>query len=400
MKLSEDPKFVFYLKKYNRYSIKALLGSIERYGIKNNNIYIKQNLNEVLEFISKTQNVTLLLSFPTPQVFEIEKEIKEIKKTKKDLIIIVGGPHASGIPSHCFKIGVDKVVIGEGEKVIIEILKNPYHRSKIIVGEKITLDEYPSFSKEFKIFGPIELTRGCPFSCTYCQTPRIFGQKPRHRSIDKIVEEVEIRLKHGRKDIRFISPNALGYGAEFKECKLEKIEELLKTIRKILKNKGRIFFGTFPSEIRPEFITKDTVKILKENVNNNNITIGAQSGSERILELIKREHGVEDVVKAVEILTKNGFLVNVDFMFGLPEETEKDRRDTIRLMELLVKKGARIHAHTFIPLPGTPLFSKTSSEIDRNFIQRVEHFISSGNLFGQWKKQLELRKKILKKLIS
>ena len=78
------------------------------------------------------------------------------------------------------------------------------------------LDSYPPFAK---ILAPIEISRGCPWGCAYCQTPRLFGTCMRHRSIPIIAE-----FARRHKDIRFTSPNSLAYGSDGRRPRLEKVE--------------------------------------------------------------------------------------------------------------------------------------------------------------------------------
>ncbi len=390
--------FIFYKTKYNRYSLKALLGAIEKYGL-SENVLVEESIEEIKKIIKRNKKGIVLFSFPTTEVFNIELHLKQLNKLKKsfEIMLVAGGPHASGIPEQTLRMGFDIVVEGEGEEIVKDLLENPFDKKgKILKGKEVSLDNYPSFSKKFKIFGAIEITRGCPFMCAFCQTPRIFGITPRHRSIKRILEEVEIRVKWGKKDIRFITPNALGYGAKGKEPDFSTVEELLREIRKIGGKNVKIFLGTFPSEIRPDFVTQESARILKAYVDNDNITIGAQSGSDRMLEILRRGHGVKDVINAVKILRKQGFKVNVDFIFGFPEEKEKDAKESLKTMRLLIKMGARIHAHSFLPLPQTPLFGKETSPIPSYFLKEIENFISKGALFGQWKKQIQLGEKLCK----
>ena len=72
----------------------------------------------------------------------------------------------------------------------------------------------------------------------------------------------------GLRDVRFISPNAFSYGSiNGRKPNIRAIEELLEGIRGIIGPKGRIFFGTFPSEVRPEFVSEDILEVIKKYVN-------------------------------------------------------------------------------------------------------------------------------------
>ncbi|RLG21732.1 TIGR04013 family B12-binding domain/radical SAM domain-containing protein, partial [Methanosarcinales archaeon] len=186
----------------------------------------------------------------------VYKEVDEHRK-KLNAIWVAGGPHPSARPQEVLE-HFDYVVVGEGERVLpklIEVLRRGEIPEIEGVGrieegemifkpqrEYVNIDEYPPFSQQ--MMAPIEITRGCPHSCGFCQTPRLFGRKMRHRSIGKIVKYAKYR------DVRFISPNALAYGSDGTKPNLEKVEKLLSS----LKGK-RVFFGTFPCEVRPEFVS-------------------------------------------------------------------------------------------------------------------------------------------------
>jgi B12-binding domain/radical SAM domain protein len=187
--------------------------------------------------------------------------------------------------------------------------------------------------------------------------------------------------------IRFISPDAFAYGSDGRGLALDKVAALLKGTRAILGEKGQIFFGTFPSEVRPDHVTRETIELTRRYATNKRLVIGAQSGSARMLKVIRRGHTVEDIYRAAELAAAYGFSADVDFIFGLPGETEKDAELTLKVIEDLVALGARIHAHTFMPLPQTPF----AGEIPVPLSARTEKFLrtlcSRGRAFGQWEKQ-------------
>lgn len=369
---------IFLYTKQNRYSINSLLTSLQTSLeiLENCNIKLIYTEDEIIKNIEsetkKYKKTILLISFATPQIDSIKSLVSKIKKTE-NLILICGGPHPTGSPETALKLGFDIVVLHEAEDTILQLIKklindedfsNINNLSYIKDGKIITtkiklsdvdLNKYPAVPYYFNRYGPIEITRGCPYNCSFCQTPQIFGTKLRHRSIERICEAVEIMASKGLYDTRFITPSLFLYGSnDGKNLNLDKLEELFKSVSKIIKPKGKLFIGTFPSEVRPEHINEDTVYLLKKYADNDNITIGVQSGSEKILNLCNRQHTIRDVYNAVELLTKANFKVNLDFIFGLPYETEKDILQTKNLIEDLISKyNVRIHPHIFMPLPKT-----------------------------------------------
>ena len=181
--------------------------------------------------------------------------------SSSESITIVGGPHASACPREVAEYA-DYVIVGEGEFTLPRLLAQIERGGdKNIPGVAtadfsapqdtcVRLDAYPAFSRTK---GYVEISRGCPFSCGYCQTPHLFGHCMRHRSIDAIAEYAN-RYEHAR----FVSPNAFAYGSDGLHPRWEKIERLF------LKLKHAIYFGTFPSEVRPEFICEESLSLIAQ----------------------------------------------------------------------------------------------------------------------------------------
>jgi radical SAM superfamily enzyme YgiQ (UPF0313 family) len=153
-----------------------------------------------------------------------------------------------------------------------------------------------------------------------------------------------------------LSPNSFAYGSPHGSgTNPEAVKYLLKGLRG-LSPMVELYFGTFSSEVRPEFVSNEMMEVVRPYINNKYFTIGAQSASDQLLKKINRGHTFEDVKKAIDIITDYDFGVDVDFIFGLPDEKQEDIDITIDYFNEILKstKKIRIHAHTFMPLPGTP----------------------------------------------
>lgn len=402
----------------NRSSVRALLGAIETCSLDDElDIHILESAGDLIESsdaLKEREPIIFALSFFTTQFWDAQNIITSIREIfGKKAIIVCGGPHPTGDPQGTLAIGADVVVIGEGEETFVELLRAIAHgkdyreisgiayrddSGELEINKKhnpIELDKYFPFSRKFRKYGAIEISRGCSHLCNFCQTPRIFGSKIRHRSVEKIIDAALALKKRGIKDIRTISPNALAYGSnDGRTPNLEAVETLLRELKRDGGKDCKIFFGSFPSEVRPETVSPEAMLILKEYVSNDNIVVGAQSGSERILNLYRRGHQVSDTLNAARAIVGAGFIANVDFIFGFPDETESDVKETMTLMNDLVKLGARIHAHAFLPLAGTLLWGKQPKEISSDLLHLIDKKISSGRLFGQWQTQVELGRRI------
>jgi B12-binding domain/radical SAM domain protein len=261
-------------------------------------------------------------------------------------------------------------------------------------GEHIDLNDFPACAPRFRRFGPVEITRGCIYACKFCQTPFVNKARFRHRSVENIVEAVHAMKAREFIDYRFISPSSLSYGSADESVNLAAIESLLSSVRQAAGKTARIFFGTFPSEVRPEHVSKDVLKLLKQFVNNDNLIIGGQSGSQAVLDLSHRGHTVDAIIRAVELSVNAGFVPNVDFLFGLPGETQLDRNKTSRLIERLVGMGAKIHSHTFMPLPGTPFRSAAPGDVDAGTRKQIVTLTSQGKAYGKWRSQIEVAQRL------
>lgn len=414
---------VLYYDKRVKYSLNPLIASIDL--IKGNDVYLVEDRNvlfRVIDYVSNKYSkcivgFSLLTTFLTDSDFlNLILEVNKYAHMKK-CITIVGGPHATGDPVGCIEsLGFDYVFIGEGEESVREFIESlvdnldPLSVKGIVFKfdderiqytgfrKPVNLDEYHPFPYWRYLFNPVEITRGCVYGCKYCQVSYLHGFSMRHRSVEKIVYYVKLMIDGGIRDIRFISPNSLSYGSSTPgRVNYSSIDELLSKLYVLASKYGaRIFFGTFPSEVRPDYIDDDVLKIIKKYVCNREIIIGAQSGSDRLLREISRKHSVEDVLNAVELIIKHGFKPIVDFIIGLPGETLDDLVDTLNVIEKLVSQGSRIRLHSFIPLPGTPLGYVKPSEIPEWFKQRVIKYIGMGKVYGEWIKQEELSRKIIK----
>jgi B12-binding domain/radical SAM domain protein len=334
------------------------------------------------ELVHEPQRDVTMYSFCTPEKNRIYSEVE--KKKEDGIVFIAGGPHASGAPREVLRY-FDIALIGEAEMSLPLLLEKLRKRESIKdvpgiayrEGEKIIINPPPTpidlneFSKPYKFKAPVEIARGCPHGCKYCQTPGIFGRKMRFRAPENVVKMVK-----RYKEIRFISPDSFRYGGE-------KREEWIKKLFKVLEGK-KIYFGTFPSEVRPDSVSEDILSLISEHCENRSIHIGAQSGSERVLKEIARGHGVSEVYEACEMILSNGLKPIVDVIFGLPCEKEEDQLLTLDMVKEIVKMGGEIRSHYFFPLPGTPYEKDRPSEISEEVKKIMGKLALKGYVRGIW----------------
>jgi B12-binding domain/radical SAM domain protein len=384
---------IFFYHRLNCYSFNALAGSMDADPeISDFPVDIALTAEQLHAFasarIGRHSRAAAVLSILTSQFGEMRRLMQKLRSDFGPRItIIAGGPHATACPGDVLDAGADVVCRGEAEITFPEVIRNlskDCEFEKVLSpAEPVNLDNFFSFSPKRGMFGPIEITRGCAFACSYCQTSHIFGVQLRHRSIDTIVRQAEALRSVNRKVVRLLSPNAFSYGSlDGRQINFTAIRELLAALRSSLEKNTKIIFAHFPSEVRPEHVVPETLDLLKEFADNDEIVIGAQSGSPRMLQACHRSHDVDSALRAVALSRRCGYKVIVDFIFGLPGETESDLRQTLTVIKEMVRMGARIHPHIFSPLPQTPFAKEKPGTISPEAAKALERIRSLRGVYG------------------
>jgi len=404
----------FILTPYNKNSIAALTGVLETdprtealplHFVRTRGDWVRR----VARLARNHERLIVALSLATSNAPAVAQELARLRTLDlPGVTVIAGGPHPSGDPPGTLDMGVDAVVVGEGE-ITLPALVERLLAEESIVGlpgvvtrdangqivhgprpPRVDLDDYPPCGLRHRRFGPIEISRGCPWACSFCQTPFLFGGRMRHRSVEAIAAWLDLACAAGYRYARFVTPDAFAYGSEDgKTPNLEAIERLLwEAGRRV--GRDQVYFGSFPSEVRPENVTPETVALVTKYAANDNLVFGAQTGSPRLLRALRRGHTVEDVYRATELTVRAGLIPYVDFIFGLPGETEEDRELTLRMIADLTAMGGVIHSHTFMPLPGTPLAHAQPGRVDSQWHTLLDRLASQGQHIGQWRKQEQL----------
>lgn len=348
-------------------------------------------------------------SFYSPDFAKTARDLEHVKTKTPDIDVlhVAGGVHATAEPLATLRAGFDLAAIGEGEltvRALVSAVENGGDpralrgTAHLDEGGRLVshgpgdradpLDDFPAYNAKHKKWNALEITRGCVYACSFCQTPFMFKARFRHRSVANVRTQVDHMTREGSKFVRFLTPTSLSYGSSDTSVNIDAVEELLASVREAVGRDGKVFFGTFPSEIRPEHVTERALAVLKKWVDNGTLVIGGQSGSDRVLEQTRRGHTVADVVRAVDLAVAAGFQPDVDFLLGLPGETPEDRLASMQLAERIVAKGARIHSHAFMPLPGTPLRDAVPEPIEEKTMLAMSRLESKGRAYGQWRRQM------------
>ncbi|MFH0805678.1 MAG: radical SAM protein, partial [Patescibacteria group bacterium] len=187
---------------------------------------------------------------------------------------------------------------------------------------------------------PILTSRGCAFDCIHCVSKSIWKRKIRYRSSENIIAEIEECInKYNIKEFSIIDDNfTLNKNRAIEFC------------QKVIEKKLPIAWICFS---RADGINDELVKIMAK-AGCKKISLGLESGSQKILDLMRKQTTIEQGKNAVEIIRKNKILVHASFMIGNIGETKETARETIDFAKNLDLDNASFFITC--PVPGSDLY--------------------------------------------
>ncbi|MDD5547593.1 MAG: radical SAM protein [Candidatus Pacebacteria bacterium] len=366
----------------------------------------------------------------TFHVISVKEYVKVIKEVLPEAKIVFGGPHPSCAYANIFQLfpNIDWAFRGEAEVGLAKLLdliaeNKEADRNKLmevpgliwrIDGRTVAnqqlfvedLDElgmpswdilkpntYPlaphgGFFKNYPI-APIIITRGCPFSCTYCAGYLVSGKKIRFRSVDKVMEEIKwLYNEYGIREIHIEDDN-FTFNPDF-------VREFCRK----MKESGLGITWTCPNGVRLDTLTEDLLLTMKD-AGLYSISVGIESGSERILKEMKKSLTKDVIREKVSLIKKCGLEISGFFIIGYPGETIKDITETIDFsIELGLKRAG---FSLFKPFPGTEITRKLveSGELKEMSDEDWSRFVLADAVYapqGFTREQMKgLRKKALRR---
>jgi len=323
------------------------------------------------------------------QCVETAKTVKEVLPSCK---VVVGGPHPSYMPDSMLQHSeIDYVVLGEGERAIVElathITRGEDDRAISTIpgiayrhGEKMiktaprfisNLDQIPYPARhllpmhlydrtiEFLSVRPVDtmnVIRGCPFNCAFCETKRLWGQKCRAFSPLRVVEEIgHLVNEYGSKGIYFVGDNFT-----IRKKRTVEICELIKKDRLDIE---------WVCDTRVDLISRELLKKMKD-AGCRTLWFGVESGSPPILRKLNRGITLEQTVHAFKLCREEGIQIACSFMLGIPGETAKDMKATFKFAKKLDPDWCQFNI--FIAYPVSSLYEEV---LQRGLYDRVEDFV-------------------------
>ncbi len=282
--------------------------------------------------------------------------------------IIIGGPAAwqwLHVEDLWEKWGVDTVIDGEAEKIIVDIAQRIIDNKPLPKYVYISALEVPSIDeipviKGASVNGLIEIMRGCPRGCKFCS---VTLRPLRYIPIDKVVAEAKVNMKYGRKQVILHSEDILLYGAYGVKPKLEPLLKL----HKALLEQGIDAIGwshvSLAAVVYGERNGKVLSKLMELIYSNTNqdymgVQTGIETGSPRLAKIImpakaapyKPEEWPDVVEEAFAIMADNKILPAATIILNLPEEIPEDIMKTLELMDRLKNYPSLIVPMYFVPL--------------------------------------------------
>jgi anaerobic magnesium-protoporphyrin IX monomethyl ester cyclase len=286
-----------------------------------------------------------------------------IRKTHPECRIVVGGIHPTIFPDKYLGYGIDTIVRGEGEITMLDLARDAENGAKwpdIVVGKKPDLDKVPHEARDlfdyhreltctFAPDHPIPSVtmiagRGCPYRCSYCQPAEnsVFGKPHRMRSPENVITELHsLKEKYDFRSITFWDDTfTLNRKWVMRFCDLYESEGFTEPI---------------VAASRADIICRNEGMVERlASIGLDWIQVGLESGSQRILDFIKKDTTVEQNLQAAKICRKHGIKMFATYMYGLPTETRRDSLATAMMIdEIQPEHGSPFY---FRPIPGTDIY--------------------------------------------
>lgn len=302
-------------------------------------------------------------------------ELCKFIRIKCNVPIVWGGPHASFFPEQtCSSELADFVVKGEGEETLLELVRHiqgkkkleeikglTYKKgNKIIVNsdrdfldmakleipayDLIKLNKYQDSVKYFKM----ETSRGCPHRCDFCYVHQFHKRKWRSKPVKKVIEEIKYIVKrYGISRFAFCDDNFF----------VDKTRAM-SIARQILKEHINIEIYSFARAHYCAGFSEEELELLSK-AGFKYIGMGAESGSQRVLDMIHKDITCKDIIMSAKNCIAHNITPVYSFVIGIPGEETEDLNKTVDIYLELKKISPKVEINGFFiftPYPGTPVY--------------------------------------------
>jgi anaerobic magnesium-protoporphyrin IX monomethyl ester cyclase len=299
--------------------------------------------------------------------------------------IILGGPEVRNHAPAFLQQGADFIVLGEGEESFRELCEHilfQKHKVSDIAGiiyrdgnetviknaerekiknldilpfpnrKKINLQQYFDAwkSRHGISSASVSTMRGCPYTCKWCSRA-VYGLSYRRRSAAQVAEELQHIQKHYDVDSVWFVDDVFTISHKWLETFTDEINKRNITLR-------------YECITRADRMNEEVIKLLKQS-GCFRVWIGAESGSQKIIDLMDRRVDVEEVRSMIIMAKKYGIEAGTFIMVGYPGETEEDIKETLH--HLKTSDPDYFTITVAYPIKGTPLYE----EVEDRFIEQL-----------------------------
>ncbi|SEQ12515.1 B12-binding domain-containing radical SAM protein [Flavobacterium urocaniciphilum] len=379
--LSDDPKEQKIMKPYPPLGLLYVSGYFKSKNI-NNEVFDStfSNQKTQLEFILEKAPKVICIYTNLMTKIEVIKLIKILKTSIYNFPkIVLGGPDVTYNIENYLKAGADYLVIGEGEETTFELYNAIINQTDLQEVDGIAflennqvietksrtkfkeLDQLPLPNREAismqnyldtwkKNHGKSSMTistqRGCPYTCKWCSTA-VYGQSYRRRPANLVAAEMKM-LKEK------YNPDALWFVDDVFTVSHKWLTEFHSEVKK------QDAIIPFECITRAERLNDEILDLLKD-IGCFRIWIGAESGSQKIIDLMDRRVDINQVKETIQKTNAKGMETGTFVMVGYPEETQEDIEKTIHYL-----KEANPTEYTITiayPIKGTSLYNEIEDKI-------------------------------------
>ncbi len=291
-------------------------------------------------------------------------------------VVILCGADATDHSKEYLEHGADYCILGEGEETLVELLnqlsaeKDPGQVIGVASSYTLRVTRRPDITDLDKLPFPawdlidieryrklwrshhgyfsmnMVTTRGCPYHCNWCAKP-IWGQRYNSRSPENVVSEMKWIKETFAPDHIWFADDILGLKPNW----IEKFAALL------IESDAVIPFKCLQ---RADLVNEKTAPALAK-AGCKTVWLGAESGSQKILDAMDKGDTVEDIYNAARLLRANGIEVGFFLQFGYPGETWEDVQKTLKMVRECAPDDIGISVS--YPLPGTKFYERVKLEL-------------------------------------
>lgn len=272
--------------------------------------------------------------------------------------VVIGGPSATAVPDW-YRSAADVLILGEAEHVWPKFLRDfaagcwqaAYQETGQVDLKESPPPRYDLLRiRDYMKIG-MQTTRGCPFTCEFCDIITLFGRTVRMKGVDQVLTELEQLLSLGVRNVFFVDDNFIGNRPH--------VVRLLEALRRVVRRLKRP--PRFSCQATVNLANDPAILQLMHDIGMCDVFIGIETPRKASLQETKKyQNAVADLADAVEAIQSYGIGVTSGLMVGF----DHDDRTIFQEQEAFIAR-AKIPfclPYQLVALPGTPLHARMQRE--------------------------------------